>query len=134
MGTSAAMSTSNSYVKYQITINQNSQNVPGNYSNVTVYVNFYRTNSGYSTYGTGTCYCKINSTTYSASVTTSQKITNSGITLFSKTLNIDHNSGGSKTLTRSAWISMDVLSSSEQSYSQLAGFIKYFASRDNFRR
>jgi hypothetical protein len=91
VGTSAAMSTSNSFVKYQITINQNSQNVPGNYSNITVSVNFCRTNSGYSTYGTGTCYCKINGSTYSASVTTSQKIKNSGITLFSKTLNIDHN-------------------------------------------
>jgi hypothetical protein len=52
-------------------------------------------------------------------VTSSQKITNSGITLFSKTLDISHNSDGSKTLTCSAWISIDApLSSSEQSYSQ----------------
>ncbi|MDR2074478.1 MAG: DUF859 family phage minor structural protein [Oscillospiraceae bacterium] len=119
MGTSAEMSTSNTYVKYNVSITQNSQSISGNYSNVTVSVYFWRTNSGYTTYGTGTIYCKINGTTYSASVTTSQKITNSGITLFSKTLDISHNSDGSKTLTCSAWISIDApLSSSEQSYSQ----------------
>lgn len=118
MGTSSAMSTSNQYIKYKITINQNWQSVAENYSSVTVTVNFYRTNSGYSSYGNGTVYCKINGTTYTASVSTSQKITNSGIDLFSKTLNIYHNNDGTKTLTCSAWISHDVVSSSEQSYSQ----------------
>lgn len=118
MGTSGAMNTSNQYIKYKITVNQNWQSVGENYSNVTVKVNFYRTNSGYSSYGNGTVYCKINGTTYTASVSTSQKITNSGIDLFSKTLNIYHNNDGTKTLTCSAWISHDVFSSSEQSYSQ----------------
>lgn len=118
MGTSSAMSTSNQYIKYKITINQNSQSVSDNYSNVTVKVNFYRTNTGYTSYGTGTVYCKINGTTYTASVSASQKITNSGIDLFSKTLNIYHNNDGTKTLTTSAWISHSVVTSSEQSYSQ----------------
>ena len=119
MGTSSTFSTSNSHVKYNITINQNSQNVSNNYSNVSVYVRFWRDNSGYTTYGSGTCYCKINGTTYSATVSPSQKITDSGINLFSKTLDIYHNNDGTKTLTCSAWISMDTpLSSSEQSYSQ----------------
>ena len=119
MGTSGNMSTSNQYVKYTISINQNSQNVSNNYSNVTVTVRFFRTNSGYTTYGSGTCYCKINGTTYSSTGSPSQKITNSGINLFSKTLDIYHNNDGTKTLTCSAWISMDTpLSSSEQSYSQ----------------
>jgi hypothetical protein len=119
MGTSAEMSTSNTYVKYNVSITQNSQSTSGNYSNVTVSVYFWRTNSGYTTYGTGTIYCKINGTTYSSSVTSSQKITNSGITLFSKTLDISHSSDGSKTLTCSAWINIDIpLTSSEQSYSQ----------------
>ena len=118
MGTSSAMSTSNQYIKYKITINQNWQSVAENYSSVTVTVNFYRTNTGYTTYGSGTVYCKINGTTYTASVSTSQKITNSGIDLFSKTLAIYHNNDGTKTLTCSAWISHDVFSSSEQSYSQ----------------
>lgn len=119
MGTSGNFSTSNSYVKYTISIAQNSQNITNNFSNVTVKVRFFRTNSGYTTYGNGTVYCKINGTTYSASVSTSQKITNSGIDLFSKTLDIYHNADGSKTLSTSAWISLDTpLSSNEQSYNQ----------------
>lgn len=119
MGTSGNMSTSNQYVKYTVSISQNSQSVSGNYSNVTVSVRFFRTNSGYTTYGSGICFCKINGTTYSTTVSPSQKITDSGINLFSKTLDIYHNSDGTKTLTCSAWISMDTpLTSNEQSYSQ----------------
>lgn len=118
MATSGAMSTDNQYIKYTISITQNSQNVTSNTSNVTVSVRFYRTNTGYTTYGRGTVYCKINGTTYSASVTTSHKITNSGIVLFTKTLNISHNSDGTKTLTCSAWIDHSRVESSEQSYSQ----------------
>lgn len=119
MATSGAMSTSNDRVKYKITVTQNSQNVNANTSNVTVSVRFYRTNTGYTTYGSGTVYCKINGTTYSASVSPSQKITNSGIVLFTKTLNIGHNADGTKTLTTSAWISLNTpLTSNEQSYSQ----------------
>ena len=75
MATSAALSTSNEYVKYTITVTQNSQSIENNTSNVTVSVRFYRTNTGYTTYGTGTVYCKINGTTYSASVTPDDKIT-----------------------------------------------------------
>lgn len=119
MATSAAMNTSNDRVKYKITVTQNSQNVNNNTSNVTVSVRFYRTNTGYTTYGSGTVYCKINGTTYSASVTPDQKITNSGIVLFTKTLNISHNADGTKTLTTSAWINLNTpLTSTEQSYSQ----------------
>jgi hypothetical protein len=112
------MSTSNQYIKYSVEITQNSQSTANNTSNVTVDVWVWRTNTGYTTYGTGTCFFKIDGTTYSASVSSSQKITSSPISLFSKTLNISHNSDGSKILTCSAWISMDVLTSSEQSYSQ----------------
>lgn len=119
MGTSSTFGTSNSHVKYNIKINQNSQSIDGNYSNVSVWVDFWRDNSGYTTYGSGTCYCKINGTTYSATVSSSQKITNSGITLFSKTLDIYHNADGSKYLEASAWISMDTpLTSSEQGYGE----------------
>ena len=97
-GTSGAMSTSNTHVKYTISIVENSTNVSNNTSNVTVSVRFYRTNTGYTTFGTGTVYCTINGTTYSAAVTPSQKITNSGIVLFSKTLDIGHDSDGSKNI------------------------------------
>jgi hypothetical protein len=119
MGTSANMSTSNQYVKYTITVVQNSQNVLNNLSNVTVSVRFFRTNIGYATYGSGTCYCKIDGTAYSASVVPSQKITSDGIVLFSKNLDILHNSDGTKSLICSASINMNTpLTSNEQSYSQ----------------
>lgn len=118
MGTSAAMSTTNDRIKYQITITQNNQSVANNTSNVTVSVRFYRTNTGYTTYGTGTVYCTINGTQYTQSVTSADKITSSGIVLFTKTLNITHNADGSKTLATSARISHQQFSSSSQSYSQ----------------
>lgn len=118
MATSGAMNTSNQFIKYTITITQNSQSIENNTSNVTVKVRFYRTNTGYKSWGTGTVYCKINGTTYTAGVVPSQEITEHGIVLFTKTLNIGHNTDGSKNLTCSAWISHDVVTSSEQSYTQ----------------
>ena len=118
MATSSALSTTNDKIKYKITITQNSQSVANNTSNVTVSVRVYRTNTGYTTYGTGTVYCTINGTQYTEAITTSDKITSSGIVLFSKTLNIAHNADGSKTLATSARITHDQFSSSSQGYSQ----------------
>ena len=118
MATSSAMSTTNDKIKYKITITQNSQSVANNTSNVTVSVKVYRTNTGYTTYGTGTVYCTINGTQYTEGITSSDKITNSGIVVFSKTLNIAHNADGTKTLTVSARITHDQFSSSSQSYPQ----------------
>ena len=118
MATSNAMSTTNDKIKYKITITQNSQSVANNTSNVTVSVRVYRTNTGYTTYGTGTVYCTINGTQYTDSITSSDKITSSGIVIFSKTLNISHNADGTKTLATSARITHDQFSSSNQSYSQ----------------
>lgn len=118
MATSSAMSTTNDKIKYKITITQNSQSVANNTSNVTVSVRVYRTNTGYTTYGTGTVYCTINGTQYTEGITSSDKITSSGIVVFTKTLNIAHSADGSKTLATSARITHDQFSSSSQSYSQ----------------
>lgn len=101
---SPSLSTSNEYIKYRIEITENSTDQTLNTSNVTVSVWFWRTNTGFETYGTGTVYCTIDGTAYSASVKSSQKITNSGIYLFNKTLNIVHASDGSKPLIVSAYI------------------------------
>lgn len=98
MATLGPYSTSNEYIKFKIYVTTNSQNTANNTSNVTVKVFFYRTNTGYTTYGSGTVYCKINGVEYSASVDSDDKITNSGIYLFTKTLNITHNDDGSKNL------------------------------------
>ena len=118
MATSGAMSTTNDKIKYKITITQNSQSVANNTSNVTVSVRVYRTNTGYTTYGTGTVYCTINGTQYTEAITSSDKITSSGIVIFSKTLNISHSADGTKTLATSARITHDQFSSSSQPYSQ----------------
>ena len=115
---SGNMTTSNQYIVYWIECIQNSQSVSNNTSNVTVKVHIKRTNTGYTTYGNGTVYCKIDGTTYSASISTSQKITSTPITLFTKTLTISHNSDGTKSLPVSAWISHSQFSSNEQSYRQ----------------
>lgn len=121
MATSGALSTSNQYVKYKITITEKSRSatqLANNKTPVDVSVNFYRTNTGYTTFGVGTVYCRINGTLYWASVAKTQVITNSGIVLFSKSLEIPHNADGTKTLTVSAWIEHDApLTSNEQSYS-----------------
>lgn len=118
MATSSAMSTTNDKIKYKITITQNSQSVANNTSNVTVSVRVYRTNTGYTTYGTGTVYCTINGTQYTSAITSDDKITSSGIVLFTRTMNITHNADGTKTLATSARITHDQFSSSSQSYSQ----------------
>lgn len=117
MATSGAMGTSNPYVKYTIDIRQNSQNVSANTSNITVSVRFYRTNTGYETWGSGTVWCRINGATYSAQVTPNQKITSAGIVLFSKAVDIPHDSDGGKYVGASAWININSpLTSSEQTF------------------
>ena len=119
MASSGSFGTSNPYVKYTITITQNSQNISANTSNVTVSVRFFRTNTGYETWGSGTVWCKIDGTTHTASIQPHQKITSSGIVLFSKTLDIRHTQDGTKHLVASAWINMNSpLTSNEQAYGQ----------------
>ena len=115
---SSAMSTSNQYIKYRVKLTLNSQNVTNNTSNVTVEIQVWRTNTGYTTYGHGTCYVTIDGTQYTSSITNDHKFTyNSYTVVFSRTLNITHNADGKKTLNISAYISHSRFSSSSQSYS-----------------
>lgn len=79
---------------------------------------FFRTNQGYSTFGSGTCYCTINGTNYSQTVTSSQKITSSAIALFTKTVDVAHDNDGSKSVWVSAYISHNApLTSNDQGFS-----------------
>ncbi|MGN1044319.1 MAG: DUF859 family phage minor structural protein [Acutalibacteraceae bacterium] len=118
MPTSQNFDTSNKYVKYRIEVNVNSQSIENNTSNITVKVWFFRTNQGYSTFGTGTCYCGINGTSYSQAVISSQKITSSPIALFTKTVDVPHDNDGSKSVWVSAYISHNApLTSSDQGFS-----------------
>lgn len=111
MATSSAFSTTNKYIKYNITVTESNVNTAKNTSDVTVSIKFWRTNTGYTTYGTGTVYCTIDGTAYTASVTTSQKITHSGIVLFKKKVTIKHGSNGAKSLSVKAKISHSRFSS-----------------------
>lgn len=105
MATSSTFSTSNTYIKYKIIVTENSYSIDNNTSSVTVKVQAWRTNSGYETYGSGTCYVKIDGTTYSQSISSSQKITyNSNTELFSKKVTITHNADGKKSIFVEAMI------------------------------
>ena len=115
-GTSTDFSTSNPYIKFEISVEENSYSVTNNTSNVTVTVRFWRTNTGYQTYGTGTVYCFIYNDTYSQSVTSNQKITSDGIVLFTKTLDIPHADDGTRNLNVSAYISHERVTSDIYDY------------------
>lgn len=117
MATSSNFSTTNQYIKYRIIVTENSTSVANNTSNVTVKVQCWRTNTGYETYGSGTCYVTIDGTNYSQSITTSQKFTyNSYTEIFSRTLNINHNANGSKTLYVSSYINHSRFDSNSQGF------------------
>lgn len=117
MATSSNFSTTNTYIKYRIVVTENSTSIQDNTSSITVKVQAWRTNSGYETYGSGTCYCNIDGTDYSQSITSSQRITyNSYTELFSKTVTINHNADGKKTIYVSAYIDHARFSSNSQGF------------------
>ena len=117
MATSPNFDTSNQYIKYRIIVTENSTSIANNTSNVTVEVQVWRTNSGYTTYGSGDCYCTINGNNYSQEITPDQKFTyNSYTPVFSQTVNIPHNADGSKTIYVSSYISHNRFSSSSQGF------------------
>lgn len=100
-------STSNQYIKfyYNITAVYADQARRKAYTYERVY--FYRTNTGYTTYGTGSMTIKYNGTAYTKSITSSNEITNSGITLWSRYWNsrsntfdtISYGDSGTKSVT-----------------------------------
>lgn len=117
MATSSNFNTSNTYIKYRIIVTENSYSVANNTSNVTVKVQVWRTNQGYETYGTGTCYVNIDGTTYSQSISNNQKFTyNSYTQVFSKSVTVNHNDDGSKELYVSSYISHSRFTSTSQGF------------------
>lgn len=117
MATSGNFSTSNQYIKYRIIATENSYSIPNNTSSVTVQVQVWRTNEGYTTYGSGTCYCTINGTQYSQSITSNQKFTyNSYTPVFNTTVTIPHSADGSKTIYISSYIEHNRFNSSSQGF------------------
>lgn len=117
MATSGNFSTSNQYIKYRIIVEEISTSIPDNTSSVRVRVQAWRTNQGYTTYGSGTCYCNIDGTNYSQSITPSQKFTyNSYTEIFNKTVTVNHNADGSKTIYVSAYINHNRFNSNSQGF------------------
>lgn len=117
MATSSNFNTSNTYIKYRIIVTENSYSVANNTSNVTVKVQVWRTNQGYETYGTGTCYVNIDGITYSQSISNNQKFTyNSYTQVFSKSVTVNHNDDGSKELYVSSYISHSRFTSTSQGF------------------
>lgn len=117
MATSGNFSTSNQYIKYRIIVTEESTSIPNNTSSVNVKVQAWRTNQGYTTYGSGTCYCNIDGTNYSQSITPSQKFTyNSYTEIFNRTVTVNHNADGSKTIYVSAYINHNRFSSNSQGF------------------
>lgn len=117
MATSSNFSTDNGFIKYRIVVTENSFDRDTNTSEVNVKVQAWRTNSGYTTSGTGTCYCTIDGTKYTQSITGSQTITyNSYTTLLNKTVTIDHEQDGSKEISVSAYIKHQRFNSNSQGF------------------
>lgn len=92
-------------VEGRIYVTEDSTSTANNTSSITVYVQVHRTNSGYTTYGSGTVSGTVNGTSYSQSITSSTKVSGtSWVTFYSKTYTITHDSDGSKTITVTASI------------------------------
>lgn len=84
------------------------KNIEGNYSLLNVELRASRTNSGYTTYGTGSGYFVIDGKKYTFNITSNQKITQNSNTLLGSVSNIKipHNSDGNKNLTIEVYASI----------------------------
>lgn len=103
---SFAVASSNQYVSCTCWWSSTS-NTAGNYSTVNFELRASRTNSGYTTYGTGSGSVTINGTPISFSIASSQKITqNSNTLLGSGSVTVYHNDDGTKNVTISAYASI----------------------------
>lgn len=115
MATSGNFTTTNQYIVFWIEVIQNSQNISNNTSNVTVKVWIKRTNTGYTTYGSGTVFTNIDGVQRNVSITPSQKITSTASTIFHQDITVKHNSDGTKKLNVQVGISHEMFNSSQSS-------------------
>ena len=115
--TSSTMSTDNQYIKYRIQAVVNSEDIVNSTTNVTFKIQAWRTNTGYTTYGTGTAYLVVGGTTYTASISTSQEIKYKNyVTLLTKTVNVPRGEAGNASTYAKAKISHQRFTSSYQGY------------------
>ena len=94
---SSTFSTTNAYVKYRLVVELYSQDIVGNTSTVNVQLQAWRTNSGYTTYGSGTASVNVEGSQFNQSIGPSQTITyNSYTVLYTGNHIISHNADGTK--------------------------------------
>lgn len=113
----ATFGTSNKYINYSVNSQELSWDINSNTSVVRVWIDVWRTNTGYTTYGSGTVYARINGGLFSAALTSNHKITSTAIRIFQQDVSIGHEADGSKSISITGWISHSQFSSSEQGYS-----------------
>ena len=111
-----AYGTSNKYIVYSINTQQVTNDINTNATWLKVWIDIWRTNSGYSTYGTGTVYCRINGGLYSAGISTSQRITSTPIRIGEWDVTIPHQPDGTASISITAWFSHSQFNSSEQGF------------------
>ena len=119
MAISPYFTTSNQYILYDIHVDEVSQSIANNTTTIRVYVLAWRTNTGYTTDGNGTCYVTIDGVNYNNSwgYGDGHAITyNSDTVLFDQTVTIPHNADGKKTIYVSAYISHARFNSSSQGF------------------
>ena len=111
-----AYGTTNKYIVYSINYAYNAQWIENNTTSLKVWIDIWRTNSGYSTYGNGIVYCRINGGLYSAGISTAQRITSTPIRIGEWDVNIPHQPDGTASISITAWFSHSQFSSSEQGF------------------
>jgi hypothetical protein len=90
--------TTNQYINYSVNSQEIQVDNDNNRSLVRVWVDVWRTNTGHTTYGSGTVSVSCNGNVQSASIITSQKITSTAIRLGTWDFWVGHNNDGSKTV------------------------------------
>lgn len=89
--------TTGTYCRARIVVQETSVDVVNNYHDIEIYVQMWRTNSGHTTYGSGTLYIGVDGHDWeSSSITSSQKVTQNSYTLMGakRTLRLYHDSSG----------------------------------------
>lgn len=112
----ATFTTTNQYINYSVNSNEDSWDLNSNTSRVHVWVDVWRTNTGYTTYGSGTVTVWCDGQSSSASITSDQKITSTPIRILDAYFTVGHNNDGSKTAYISGQINHARFSSGNNGY------------------
>ena len=115
--------TSNPYIAYQIGIEETDYSVSDNTSTFRTQIFIYRTNTGYTTYGSGTVYYRLKTSVgdvsdwYTYNLTTDDKITSDGIYVAEDTWGPRiHNAEGDLDVTLECYIEHDTFSSDSNEF------------------